>query len=125
MKASTKRANNSEPKNKLRRNGRGGEAGGENMPPPERQASQTAPSGGSEPWANRGFPTRSFAPGSDEHRQWIADVNRYQRANDKPSRLVLDDGSQQSRVVLLADGWSCNGDGTVTAPESRRLADAA
>lgn len=88
----------------------------------ERQASQTAPSGGSEPWGNRGFPTRSFAPGSAEHRQWIADVNRYQRANDKPSRLVLDEGSQQSRVVLLADGWTCNGDGTVTAPESRQAA---
>ena len=75
-----------------------------------------------EPWGDRAFPQGTFSPGSREHHEWIANVNRYQRANDKPSRLVLDDGSQQSRVVLLSDGWTCNGDGTVNPPESRQAA---
>ena len=81
----------------------------------ERQAAQPGRDA-FEPGSTASIPTGSFAPGSSEHRDWIATVNRIQAFRRAPSRLVLDDTAQQSRTVWLAEGWICNGDGTVTGP---------
>jgi len=86
----------------------------------ERQAAQPN-ADAFEPTGNSSFPVAIFTPGSTEHRRWIATVNRIQAFRRSPSRLILDEGAQQSKVVWLSDGWICNGDGTVTEPTTGEI----
>ena len=67
-----------------------------------------------EAWGNRQFPRWSGEGGREVHEAWIRSVNLYLLHHGRNIRLVLDGGTNHSKIVNLSDKVVCNGDGTVS-----------